>query len=59
MEKEREVTIFAIKIFENGKFKRIPTNTTIFYKDIELYRDICRKEFENESISFDMDEKNY
>ena len=57
MKANKEITITAIKIFENGKFKRMPANTTIFKRDLELYRDICKNEFDTESISFDMDEK--
>lgn len=55
--KKIEITITAIKIVENGKFKRLPSETTILSKDLEVYRELCKFHFENDSIFFDIDEK--
>ena len=55
--KNIEITITAIKIVENGKFKRIPADTTVLKRDLEVYREVCQEQFESDVISFDIDEK--
>lgn len=57
MKNNKEITITAINIVEDGKFKRIPADTTILSKDLEVYRELCQFHFENDEIFFEYNEK--
>ena len=54
--KNREITITAIRVVNDGKIVRLQAETKLQSRDLETFRERCKMEFDSDTIFFDYEQ---